>query len=467
MEFNHNFLGVLWGILMASQDLNIYLLYMLLLISSVASVTCNNFLTYYDLFAFCSTFFTAVFYPISGWITDATADSSSKVFLVTNIMQLVLVVIQILPHFISLETKGWIPLYICWQLYQLVSIQNSNSLWKIIKQFTDNHPDGLVMVNKIGNVGDLTSDTSETVILTLLIVLVMFVKSSIISYKFVIIYLFTIITVLNIVLCLISIFMTKMGVIRYTPLAQVNSMTVYTDSDDSKNLEPVVQQSKMKRCFSWIKDSFVAFWQNKVAFHAFWHCILLTMFTTIVQYPLSLKEVGIVPPSNDKTIENYCGGIIINLLFLGALTNGCYLVGSISYRLFIVKTKPVTFYKYWYPICSIVLLGITTCLWFDFNQVLTYIFISVSLIVPYYLTYYDYYLFTDRSAKQWYGFVLGLYGLVNTVTILAIQGLYVLNMPFYVLLIINGLLLILSIVYSFYLMCVVRRDDPNSSIVIN
>jgi hypothetical protein len=409
-----------------------------------------------------------VFYPISGWITDATADSSSKVFLMTNIMQLILVVIQIIPHFISLETKGWIPLYICWQLYQLVSIQNSNSLWKIIKQFTDNHPDGLVMVNKIGNIGDLTSDLSETVILTLLIVLVMFVKSSIISYKFIIIYLFVIITVLNVVLCLISMFMLKMGVIRYAPLAQVNSMSVYTDSDSQdKSDNVIVTESRIKRCFSWVKDSFTGFWRNKVAFHAFWHCILLTMFTNIVQYPLSLKEVGIVPPSNDKTIENYCGGVIINLLFLGALTNACYLVGSISYRLFIVKTRPVVFYKYWYPICSVVLLGITTCLWFDFNQILTYIFISVSLIVPYYLTYYDYYLFTDRSAKQWYGFVLGLYGLVNTVTTLGIQGLYLLNMPFYVLLIINGALLTLSIVYSFYLAYIVRIDDPTASIMIN
>lgn len=457
MEFNHNFLGILWGILMASQDLNIYLLYTLLLISSTKTVICNNFLTYYDLFCFCSTFLTAVFYPISGWITDNTSDNSSKVFLVTNIIQLSLVFLQGIPYFLSWETNGWIPLYICWQLYQLVSIQNSNSLWKIIKKFTDNHPEGLVMVNKIGNVGDLTSDISETTILTVLIVLILFVKNYIINYEFVVLYLFIIISIFNIVLCIISIFMLKSDIVRYTPLNQVNSISVYSDNDN-QNSDNIVKPSKIKQCFNWLRTSIIEFWQNKIAFHAFWHCIILTTFTTVVQYPLSLKEVSIVVQSNDKTINNYCGGIIINLLFLGALTNGCYLIGSISYRLFIIKTVPLIFYKYWYPICSIFLLGITTCLWFNFNQILTYIFISFSLIIPYYLTYYDYYLFTDRSAKQWYGFVLGLYGLVNTITTLAIQGIYMLTIPFYILLIFNGILLILSIIYSFYIVYIIRRD---------
>jgi len=452
MELKLKFLGVLWGILMVSQDLNTYYLYILLLVTSPNTISCNNFLDYYTLFVFINTIASGIFYPISGWITDISANKSALVFLVANIIQLVFISLQILPYCFSelfvdiswFNNKGWIILCVFWQVTQLVSIQNVNSLWKLIKQITekerntDNNKNNLQLVNSIGNIGDLTSDITETLTLSILAIVILFVKSDMINYKFILIYIFIAITLLNLILCVTSIYLFTSN-----KNENVNEFNIRKDTKKPKILP-----------HKWLYSSIKNFYKQKIAYHAFWHCILLGIYATIVQYPLSLIEVSIINVSN-----NLCNGVLTNLLLLGATTNLCYLIGSISYRLFVVNASPIRFYRWYYPIGALSLLGITTALWFKMYYIITLILISFATMIPYYLTYYDYFLFTEQSQGKSYGFVLGLYGTINTIITASIQSLYYIGISFGLILGFSIVLLVLSIIYSYYLAYAVNKKQ--------
>lgn len=473
MEFKLWFLGFLWGILMIAQDLNTYYVYILLLVTSVNKITCSNFLDYYTLFAFIDTIISGICYPISGWITDATAEKSGLVFLISNILQLVFIILQILPLCLSklgiytdfMSVNGWIIMCIFWQLAQAVSIQNENSLWKLIKQIVDTYDTSqnsyimlyetennkkdniktLQMINNIGNIGDLTSDVVETILLGILILVITAFNG---DYKFILMYTCGIITILNALVCVMSI-----AVLKYKKNnVNIESIINREINTDRGYINP----------FRWIIDSIKQFYKQKVALHAYWHCIVLGIYATIVAYPLSLKEVNIINVDKNQTLDNLCGGTLTNLMIIGAITNACYLVGSICYRIFIVNATPVRFYRWYYPIGSIILLCMTSALWFNLEKILTFTLISFATIIPYYLTYYDYYLFTNECKDKSYGFILGSYGAITTVITALIQSLYFTNTPVGVIIASSIILLVISIVYSYYLVYIIKKDEKVS-----
>jgi hypothetical protein len=475
VKWQHTYMGVLWGILMSSQDLTTYYLYFLLLFVSPEIVNCNNFLSYYVLFSFVNTISSGIFYPISGWITDMTANRSAVVFKICNVLQLVLICAQFLPIKINLFGEyQWILLLVIWQLTQLISIQNSNSLWKLIKQtvyetdkklvINEDHllmdtnekiKDNLSLINHIGNTGDLTSDITETFLLSILMILIESHKFDFADYKFAFIYILAAVMMMNTILCFGSI-----------KLLDVKEPTLVLNNH--------INKISYRNPITWIYESIKNFYKQKIAFHAFWHCVILGIYVTIVQYPLSLMEVmttlrstivitvkpllaanNVSPP----LINNYCGGTVLNLLLLGTINNTCYLLGSIFYNIFIVKSSPTKFYKKFYPAFSVILLAITITLLFDIYYIVTMVLVGFITIIPYYLTYYDYYLFTEQTDGQSYGFVLGSYGAVTTVLTALVQSLYLANIPFSVIIGSGVLLLLISLIYSYFIAYLVGKKD--------
>lgn len=442
---NTKYLGFIWGILQVSQDLNTYYLYVLLLITSPNIITCHNFLSYYTVFVFINTIVLGIFYPISGWITDSTSDKSSFVFLVTNILQLFFILLEIIPYWLFSDNEiSWILLCTVWQISQTLSIQNNNSLWKLIKQIVESDGDehiflldeknnkNLVTINSIGNIGDLTSDIVESSILGGLVLFITIYYNIHNNLNFIFLYIFSFIIFLNIFLCFNSIILFR---------------------GNRKPNKPITENKsyKIRNPLKWVWASVKNFYKQKIVFHAFWHCILLNICAIIVQYPLTLKEVSLVNVTELKDTNNLCGGIVKNLFITGAITNSFYLLGSICYRIFIVKTKPTLFYKIHYPICILLLFGTTIAIWFQMYYIITLLLISFAVIIPYYLTYYDYYLFTEESMSETYGFVLGMYGAITTVVTACIQLLYFANPSFTMMLAMNITLLSGNLVYSFYL----------------
>ena len=454
-------LGIIWGLFMIYQDLNNYFLYGLLLVSSPSTVSCNNFLKYYTLFSILTTIISGVFYPVSGWLIDYFSKKTINFLILTIIFQFIVFILQlgsILMVYFNIywfDYHGWILLCIFYQIFQILTIQNNNLLWKIIKQKTeedknynevlllnDNY-NSLFIVNTIGNTGDLTSDTIESSCLIGLSMILLYLKNSFINLKFLLFFLFCAISIINITSLVIFLIIKN----------DLKFDKIFIEENKKVSL-------KIGNPINYLKENFKKFYNNKIVFHSMWHCIILSIYTTFVQYPLSFKEIdSFVKTNGTSTIDNFCDNKITNLILLGAITNGSYLIGSITYKIFITKTKPLTFYKWWYPVAIILLFSTTTLLWFKIPNILILILISISQIIPYYLTYYDYYLFTEKCNEEYYGFILGLYGTSSTIITSVVQLLYLTDISFTIILIISGVLLFVSFIYSYYLANIFKKNE--------
>ena len=425
MNFQATSLGMVLGLLMISQDLNTYYLYILLLSCDPKTITCENFLSYYTFFALVNTLLTLVAYPTSGFITDKTDKSSFRVFIISNIIQTLSIFCQIIS---AIHPMSYLFLFVFWQISQLISIQNSNSLWKIIKQFSSN-VDTEFTVTHIGNIGDLTSDILES---TLLAILAVLMTQTNISYHGVVIYMFVVIMGLNCILIGVSIYLSTR--------IRLESM------DLSEAVYAPVPENKLN-LGTWLKASIRDFWRQKFSLHVFLHCMILILYSALVQYPLSFQEVNIIDTKNTK----FCHGVLTNLIVLGAMTNGLYLVGSISYRLFLVKMSAPKFYRYLYPSMAFILIGLTVTLKFQLNPLIIFFCTSSAVVIPYYMYYYDYYTFTEMGKTELYGFTLGLYGLISTICTILGQGIYYVNLELEYLIVILIVLLGFTMVYSWYI----------------
>ena len=343
-------LGIIWGISMVSQDLFNYNLYLLLL--NIDGITCENFIKYYTMFLLITTVVSGLFYPVSGWLTDHVKNIN-LFYLFTVILQLILFFAQ---YIVMIKNNNMLYLlFIIWGLLQLLFIQNNNLLWKIVKINTSSiYENELEMINRVGNIGDLSSDITESVTLSILLFLLMYFREGI--FKYVELYFFISMNILNITLLILSIISY---VKRRTEFNIVE--TIQQSNDNNKN-----------KC-NWLIINIKKFYNNKIMYHIFWHCMVLLIYSLFVQYPLSLLTVNIIDVNTKMNLHNLCGGKIINIMFLGCVTNICYLFGSIVYRIFIVKMPPKPFYKYWYIVGTIILLIVSVVLLFNVNYIVLFI----------------------------------------------------------------------------------------------
>lgn len=422
-------LGISWGILMVSQDLNTYYLYVLLLSCDTNVINCQNFLKYYTFFSILYTVLSAIFYPISGYITDKTSNRPFFVLNISNIIQFISISLQIIP---SLAKLNYIFLLFFWEISQVVAIQNTNSLWKIIKKYTETQSTEF-LINKIGNMGDITSDILESSIMCIYASLMYYAS---VSYTFILFLMLGIIMFVNILLCMISFYLSH----------HLSSYLSSYSSNISENILDNNITNKLTTC-QWFKSSCYDFIKNRLVYHVFWHCMILILYSGIVQYPLSFIEVNIIKTNSTK----FCNGVLTNLIIIGAITNILYLAGSITYRIFFVSMIPRNFYRYWYILTAIILIGGTISLNFELNPLILYIIISIITVIPYYMSYYSYYLFTEKGNEHSYGFILGLYGLINTIFTILSQYLYILGIAQLYLIITSIVIIILTIIYSLYI----------------
>ena len=468
-------LGIIWGICMVSQDLFSYNLYFLLL--NTEKVNCQNFINYYIIFLLATTLVTGLFYPLSGWLTDKIKNTK-KFFLFTAVLQLVLFMTQ---YIIVIKFHYSIYLLvIIWLLIQILFVQNNNLFWKIAKNYACANNNELEIINTIGNMGDLTSDITESTILSILTIILLRYKNGIFVY--IELYLFAVIFILNVIFVILSAALyyktkqTPILIITTTPshhtindsINDTNETLLDKQNEEIREIKQVKQlhshpdtdhhaNSQTKIICWWLIENTKKFYHNKILFHIFWHCIILLIYSLFVQYPLSLRTINIIDVNNDNmNIFNLCGGKIINIIFLGSVTNIFYLIGSILYRCFIVKLRPYFFYKYWYVIGTIILFAISILLLFNINYILVLILISIATIIPYYLTYYDYYYFTERCESNNYPYALGLYGFVSTISTFIIQFFFLFPISTKMIVIISGIILMFSLIYTFYVIKIIR-----------
>jgi hypothetical protein len=487
------YLGLIWGFFMIYQDINTYILYVLLLLSAPDVIDCSNFLKYYTTFSLINTIVMGLFSPISGWLVDYFNTKQILQLIIITITHLIVFISQFQSLFSNNSTYNWISLCIIYQIFQIVNVQNNNVLWKVIKKYIDetqnninvdplyisnNNPtendrllvdmepryvptrtNTLSTVNMIGNIGDLTSDVCESIIIGSLALILFFVKEIWASIYFILLY-------LSIWLCLVNITVTIVIYVIYNRsqiTSESNVVNIQTDNKDN-NLDVNVGNEILGGiCIGYLKyfiGSIKEFYNNKIVFNAMWHCVLLDMFISLIQYPIAYSEINyFVRTDETPNIFNFCGAEVINLFIMGAISSISYLCGSIFYAIFIVNAKSVTFYRVWYPAACFVVLGCTIALSYDLPTYVAIILISISQIIPYYLTYYDYYLFTEYADTKSYGFILSVYGVLTTTVTVIMQYFYLIDIPYAALIIIGIILLIINIIYSYYIAYLCKGEN--------
>ena len=487
-----HYLGLIWGFFMIYQDINTYILYVLLLLSAPDVINCSDFLKYYTTFSLITTIITGVFSPISGWLVDYFNQKQMLQLIIITMSHLIVFSSQFLSLIDPDNAYNWVILCILYQVFQVITIQNNNILWKIIKNYieeTHTHLNSspyimqptviinddqkllvneddimpiiktnntLSVVNRIGNIGDLTSDISESIIIGSLALILLYLKESWITIRFILWYLSMFLCIINILATIIITFIYRRSKLRKNVLNNSSDTEPLLDNNNENNENNENNLNKINiNKLSYYRYFIIAikdFYNNKIVFHAMWHCILLSMFISLIQYPLTYSELDyFIQTNSTPDLANFCGAELINLILVGAVTNISYLCGSIFYAFFIVNARSTIFYQRWYPAACLIIIGCTIALLYTLPSYMVIILISISQIIPYYLTYYDYYLFTEYANSKFYGFILGIYGISSTIVTVLMQLLYLINIPYGVLIGLGITLLIINFAYSYYL----------------
>ena len=161
-----------------------------------------------------------------------------------------------------------------------------------------------------------------------------------------------------------------------------------------------------------VKAKLVYFWREKLAFHTVLLGWILYCFTNLLEYPISFSESE--EDSDDiggGSYKTFCNHKLVNLLWLSALDNVVYAVGSILYTLLMLKLHPRAFFLHVMPSIGLLLLLFTACLFFidKLGQISSFIITSVALVVPYYLEQYIFYFWSAEVDEEKYGFVYSVY----------------------------------------------------------
>ena len=225
-------LGLIWGLLLASQDLMNYFLYILLPLYSPEIITCENFLTYYTLCSIIYTILYGIYSLFSGIITDYLAPRINKAFLITVNIQILLMPIMTFPYLLSSFPNTWIFLCIIWQIQQLMSVQANNFFWMIVKQNIKSLND----INRIGNTGELLANTLESLML-----IVIGLANHFYSLSLEVFFLYFLLIILTIHLTTFFLTYSKIG---YAPNLVLSSDTFIKRENKfrfSKNLKSCIQ----------------------------------------------------------------------------------------------------------------------------------------------------------------------------------------------------------------------------------
>lgn len=424
-------LGYIWGLLLLSQDLLNYYMYILLVTSVPKYVTCDNFLEYYIKFSLISTILANFCYAVSGLLIDYYSKKLLILLVGLNIFGMVIFSIMALPYLfienIYIYEYSIVILCIGWLLQQSISIFINNIYWKILKQNVESksiqQDDCFNNYTKLGNTGDITCNISELTIFGVLLGII-YIKN--IEINIILLYFFM---VLCIVYILLLILIVKLVDYDHNLLNNI----FYTTPT--------------------FTEKFRYLYHNTKVFNTLIHAFILLLFTAIAQYPLTMHEVNVV-----NNLDGICNGKLNNIFILALLMSMFYLIGSITYRLFIVNMKNVIFYRWVYPFC---LLGIILLfpLWMTKYPFFIFISVCISQVIPYYLNYYNYYVITNYIDESYYGFVLGIYGIMNTLLILMGQGLFLTNININIIIVFGSILLIISMICAFRLSRVLNNDN--------
>jgi len=439
-------LGLLWGTDLTQWDMDKYALYF-----AMYNVSgCDLLDTYGDYF-FALTFILLGFSPFCGWFTDYTAEYQHITLIVSVAIQTgtyILIMANFMTDYNSLMAV--------WIIRQVAIFQSQTSVWKVVKlrlEVLQSDAEKLneisVIINRIGNFGDIMSDSYEIIFLGIASLSPLNSKSF--GHEQARSTIFSAVMICNILCLALSLSFTKSQLTKPVTekdleLKDLKKKSEKVDRQEPK--KPILVTLREWTLFVWIRLKYLYY--NKIAWHTLMHYNILYIFYTIVSYPLTLSisdELSINTPENNSV----CGGLIANLLTQGFVLNVTYLITTLMYTAFIVQCPPLRFYRWVVHIMAIILGVSVGILWMSMSQWPSFIMVSLAQVIPYYMYSYDFYCFTSSVDEIYYGFIFGIYGFLYQ--LLYIVPASILYIPFsnQALLVASLIMLVLVIGYSIYI----------------
>jgi len=259
----------------------------------------------------------------------------------------------------------------------------------------------------------------------------------------------------NLIVFLISLTITQNDISinnqqGYHQLSQMDTGESFKEKIDNSQMD--LKGLSPSEIYKFIMIRLRYLYNSKITWHSLIHCSVLLIFYTVAEYPINLSESSSLThtPLFQQNTHNYCGGVVANLMSSGAYLNVTFLFGAILYAMFLATCPPLLYYMKVFPLLSCVLFAVTIALWFELPRYIIFILVSIAQVMPWYLTDYDYYVFTTSCNPQYYGFLLSLYGIINTLLTMAISGLLIYPIPMGWLITLCVSLLLGIVIYSMF-----------------
>jgi hypothetical protein len=436
---------VIWGVWQAQEDLDVFCLYFGFL---VQLVSCANLVPIYGLFYMPSVIVYGAYESFAcGWLTDwATEKKSDRALLIgCMIAQTILLIGYFVPyHAVALwfghvvgpsdsifsPSVMWLLLF--YIMRSLVTTQSEFSIWKIIKLYVDDASETMtkhgessereiarkanevMLTNRVGNTGDVFSDSIGALVLGLLALLA-YTHEDMLAWT-------------------LPALIAAQFLLHAITFAMILFLHVPYDHLALEKDEPLIAKPSISFPTK-IKRNFTALWQNKIALHTMLQCMLVSIFFSLAEVPMTVEESAggsnILPP-DQQTASNLCGNVVLNFISQGAILNALYFASTLLYAKILVRCPLRKFYLIAYPVRRFALcaqyanalqilgtciLAVTLSMWYNIPyQLVTFFLVALAQILSYYASDYGYYSFTAHSDPLSYGFNLSIYSFLSTVT---------------------------------------------------
>lgn len=151
------------------------------------------------------------------------------------------------------------------------------------------------------------------------------------------------------------------------------------------------------------------FWRNRLLFHSTLHLWMVTTLLAFVTIVLRF-DVTSQGTSKDPTRENYCGGLLLNLIETQLDGEVCRLVGAVLYQGYMVRISPLHFYKAVYLVYAAILAMLLTGVVFPLGPTVGSVFLGIITVFIYLSMLYGANLGSVVMDSSMAGFVFGVQG---------------------------------------------------------
>jgi hypothetical protein len=191
--------------------------------------------------------------------------------------------------------------------------------------------------------------------------------------------------------------------------------------------------------------------------------VMMDFDYVLAEYPLSMMESSDMEstPLPLQNPENYCGGLVANLMNQGAVVNLFFLCTTILYRIFLVKLEPKLFYRWALPCMAIVLAGLIFVLMLlKLPNIVVFVLVSLIQIIPYYIETYNEAVWAAAAEPELFGFLYSAFFMVTYILDLGIGVIMLSNIPNWLTMTVFVVTLTVCVAYSIYVSFKYEHDFP-------